>query len=309
MPAAVFRRSPYWLILLAVAVVEVVGHYVVQARVVGDDDWHRASARVRAEWQAGDLVVPAPEWTDPLMRRELGDLLGLSDAGRADIDRYQRLWSLSVRGHRPREAPAREPDFTEQVGAVRILRWDLTPERVLYDFVEHVGQAQVAIGQTPCRWQTSRPRGGGLGVGPMEPASRHLCDPQRRPWLWVGATVEEDLHLQPRHCIWQHPASPEVISATFRDVPLGDRVVLAGDLYYEHERMLEHGPVSVGVFLGDVEIGRMIHRDGDGWKELTASTRVPSRAGDRGDVRVEVTAPNPDLRSLCWAATTRAGAP
>ena len=145
----------------------------------------------------------------------------------------------------------------------RILRWDLTPEPVLYDFVAHVREARVTIADRPCRWQTGRPRGGGLGQGPMQPGARHQCD-ARRSWLWVGATVQEDLELLPRHCIWQHPAAPEVIAATFEDVPLGDRVVLAGDIYYEHERMLEHGPVEVALYLDGVPLGRMIHRDGDG---------------------------------------------
>ncbi len=309
MPAAVPRRSPYWLILFAIAVVEVVGHYVVQARVVSDDDWRRASARVRAQWEPGDLVVPAPEWTDPLVRRELGDLLSLSDVGRADLSRHQRLWAMSIRGFRPREAPAAAPDHEELVGPIHILRWDLSPAQVLYDFLEHVPEARVTMDGAPCRFQRARPRGGGLGAGPIEAAERHLCDP-RRPWLWVGRTMQEDLDLRPRHCIWQHPAAPEVIRATFTDVPLGDRVELAGDLYYEHERMREHGPLSVAVFLDDVEIGRMVHRDGEGWKGLVASTRVPSRGDrERADISVEVTAPNPHLRSFCWAATVRAGEP
>lgn len=299
------RRSPFWLVLLAIPIVEVVGHYVVQARVVEDDDWRRASAVIRAAWEPGDLVVPAPEWTDPLMRRELGDLLTLSDAGRADLARHRRLWTMSVRGHRPREAPEGAPSFRRQLGRVLVMRWDLAPARVLYDFLEHVPEARVTIGDRPCRWQLGRPRGGGLGAGPIEAGARHVCDPGRS-WLWVGTTVEEDLELRPRHCIWQHPARPEVIAATFEDVPLGDRVVLAGGLYYEHERMREHGPVEVRVLVDGAPIGRMVHRDGDGWKELVAPT---PRGRARGDVRVEVTAPDPHLRSFCWAATTRAGAP
>ncbi|MBX3271431.1 MAG: hypothetical protein KF729_14285 [Sandaracinaceae bacterium] len=303
------RRSPYWLALLAVAIVEIVGHYVVQSRVVTDADWARASARVRTAWEPGDLIVPAPEWSDPLVRRELGDLLSLSDAGRSDVSRYRRLWTMSIRGHRPREAPDGPPEHVEVVGPITILRWALHPERVRYDFLEHVESAEVALGDRACRWDRGRPRGGGLGAGPIEAGERHLCDP-RRPWLWVGTTVMEDLELRPRHCIWQHAAAPEAVSATFRDVPLGDRLVLAAGLYYEHERTLERGPVEVGVFLEGVEIGRLVHRDGDGWKELSFSTRVPARgAREVGTVRVEVTAPDPHLRSLCWAATTREGAP
>ena len=299
------RRSPLWLIFLAIGVVEVVGHFVVQARVVDDGDWRRAADRVREQWAPGDVVVSAPGWSDPLMRRELGDLLGVSGAARSDLSEYRRLWSLSIRGHRPAGAPDRSPDLNERVGRVRVLRWDLTADRVLYRMVDQIRSARVTIDGRACPPQRGRPRGGGLGAGAIEPAERFACD-QRRSWLWVGATVLEDLELQPRHCIWQHPASPEVIRTTFTNIPLGERFVLAGGLYYEHERTLEHGPLSVGVFLGEVEIGRMVHRDGEGWKRLSVSTRVASRGDrERGDISVEVTAPDPNLRTFCWTGSVR----
>jgi hypothetical protein len=299
-----------WLVFLALAVVEVVGHFVVRSRVVTREDWEVAAARVRAEHRAGDLVVVAPSWADPLLREHLGDLLTLEDAGRSDLAQYQRLWVLSIRGHRPTEAPPEPPSFDEQHGRVRVLRWDLTPDAVLYDFTEHVREARVTMvegeSESPCPWREEhRPRGGGLGAGPMTPAARHQCDP-RRPWLWVGTTVQDDLELQPRYCIWQHPAGPEPIRATFTDVPLGERIVLYGDIYYEHERHRENGPLSVAVRVDGEEIGRMVHADGDGWKRMVASTQRPGQPRrERGTVTIEVSAPNPHLRSFCWAATTR----
>lgn len=303
-------RDLVWLIFLALAVVEVVGHVVVRSRVVTEDDWARAAARVREEHRPGDLIVVAPMWADPLLRQHLGDRLAMKDVGRSDLAGYQRLWALSIRGHRPAEAPAEAPSFDEQHGRVRVLRWDLTPEAVLYDFTDHVREARVSLvdgeRESVCPFRDEgRPRGGGLGAGPMTPAARHSCDP-RRPWLWVGTTVQDDLELTPRYCIWQHPAGPEPIRATFPGVPLGERLVLYGDIYYEHERHREHGPLSVAVLVDGEEIGRMVHADGDGWKRMEASTQRPGRPRrERGDVTIEVTAPNPHLRSFCWSATTR----
>ncbi len=311
-PSPSRKRSAAWLALLAIAAVELVGHYVIQARVIAADDWAAAAARVRSEWREGDLIVAAPEWTDPLLRRELGDVIGLSMAGRDDgVDGYERLWTISARGHLPPEAPEAEPELDEEVGPLRILRWRLDSPRVLYRFVDHVRDARATIdlgGQArPCTWQSQgRPRGGGLGAGPVVPAERHVCDP-RRSWLWVGETVQDDLHLQPRRCVWQHPAGGEDgIRVTFPSVPLGEELVLGGDYYYEHERNLEHGPTQVSVSLNGEVIAEMTHRDGDGWKRLVASTQVPARGEARaGEVTVEVRAQDPTLRTFCWSAYTR----
>jgi hypothetical protein len=311
-PAPRVRRGLFWLLLPAIAIVEIAGHGVVRSRVVGDDDWARAAERVRSEWRTGDLIVAAPEWADPLVRRELGDLITLEDAGRADTAQYDRLWALSIRGHRPAEAPDGAPELSEQVGSVRILRWNLPLGGVLYDFVEHVPEARVSMmsGGRPrnCRWQHSRAMGGGLGWGAIVPEYRHSCDSGRT--AWVGATVQDTLDLRPRYCVWQHPAGAEPVRATFPSVPLGDRIVFYGDLYYEDERHLDHGPIDVVIRIEDEEIGRMTHRDGDGWKRIEASTEWPMRRGrDRADVTIEVSASAAEKRSFCWAATTRGEVP
>lgn len=303
-------RGKAWLLLLALAIVEVVGHLVVRARVVDDADWAAAAERVRREHRAGDLVVVAPEWADPVLRRHLGDVISLADAGRSDLAPFERLWVLSIRGHLAPETPDGPPELDEQIGRVRVLRWALPPSPVLYDLVEHVRDARVTMidgeREVPCPWRDEgRARGGGLGAGPVTPAGRHSCD-ARRPWLWVGATVQDDLDLRPRYCVWQHPAGPSPIRATFDDVPLGDSLVLYGDIYYEHERDREHGPVHVAVRVDGEVVGRMAHADGDGWKRMVAATQRPGRPRrERGQISIEVSAPNPHLRSMCWAATTR----
>ncbi|MDQ3033851.1 MAG: hypothetical protein M3Y87_15650 [Myxococcota bacterium] len=303
------RPSRWWLLLLGVAAIEVVGHFVVQSRVVPASDWDAAAAHVRAQWAEGDAVTVAPRWADPLMREAMGDRVDVATVGRSDLAAYRRLWSLSIRGHRASDAPPDAPDAAWQFGRVRLERWDLPQdETVLYDFVDHVEDAQVAIlepdGARECRWTRSgRPSGGGLGSGPITPGERHVCDP-RRPWLWVGATVEEDLEMLPRRCIWQHPPGAEPVRASWTDVPLGESIVLYGGLWWEHERTMDGGPVDVVVRVDGQEVGRLTHTDGDGWKRIEAAVPELLRGG-RGRVDVEVSAPSPHLRTLCWAATTR----
>ena len=309
------RRLPvgaWWLLLFALAVVELVGHFVIRARVPEDADWDQAAAFVRGEEQPRDLVEVAPAWADPVLRERLGDVMTLQEAAYSDRASFERLWLLSIRGADLADEPSMDPAVDRYFGRVRVRRWDLGPSPVLYDFVDHVRDARVTMVrgdvERPCPWQPrGTPRGGGLGAGAMTPGARHQCDPSR-PWLWVGETVTEDLDLEPRRCIWQHPAGSAPVRATFEDVPLGDRLVFYGGIYYEHERMLEHGPIHVTIRIDGEEAGRMIHRDGDGWKRIEVDPQqVVPGDGARGDVTVEVTAPDPHLRTFCWSATTREG--
>ena len=303
----------WWLGLLGLAVVELVGHAVIQARVPPMQDWRDAAGFVRSQIQDQDAVTVAPSWADPLLRWVAGDLVSMRQAGRSDLAPWERLWVLSIRGHRSPEAPDDEPDVERRFGRVTVRRYSLGPSPVLYDFVAHVRDARVsratAHGREPCRWQRRAPRGGGLGKGAMWPRERFVCDP-RRAWLWVGRTVVEDLSYQPRTCIRQHPQGRRPIRTTFEDVPLGERLVLYAGLYNRDERDRDQrGPVNVRVLVDGVEIGRMEHRDGDGWKRMEAlTTNDPALSGkSRGDVTVEVTAPKPHRRTLCWSATTRGG--
>lgn len=121
--------------------------------------------------------------------------------------------------------------------------------------------------------------------------------------------MQDDLNLRPRWCIFQHPSGSEPLRVTFPNVPLGERLILGGSLYYEHERNLEHGPVEVAVFVDGEAVGRMTHRDGDGYKEMEAATQPAGEAHERGDVSVVVTAADPTLRTFCWNATTRGARP
>lgn len=267
-------------------------------------DWQAAAAHIRGQLQPRDLIVAAPDWADPLLRLHLGDQIPLPMAGRSDTARYTRLWALSLRGARPASAPAGPPSQRVSFGQVEVLRWDLGQSPVLYDFAEHIAQAQVTLGASACRL-TQQPlaRGGRLGRGSLPPQQRFVCD-SRRPWLYVGPTVLEDLALTPRHCVWQHPAGTTPLTVRFADVPLGDRIVFYSGLYYEDERMREHGPVHARILVDGEVRASLVHRDGDGWVRHVVDTGA---GAGRGELAVEVTAPRPHKRSFCWTASSRRG--
>lgn len=297
-----------WIALLAFALLEVSAHAYTRARVPAPSDFENAARFVRGQLQPRDLIAAAPGWTDPIVRQVLGDRIDLAMAGRSDTARYERLWALSIRGARPPEAPAGAAELTREFGRVRVLRWQLGPSPVLYDFVEHVRDAQVSVvdrGQPrPCAWREyPAPRGGGLGFGVLPPVERFGCEPSRRG-TYVAPVVMEDLSITPRRCVVAPPYGLQPLRVAFSDVPLGRRIVVYGGIYYEHERMREGAEVLLRVTVDGREAGSLRHADGDGWKRVEIAT-----APGRGEVAFEVTSRNPFKRTFCWAATTRSSAP
>ncbi|HEY6877854.1 MAG TPA: hypothetical protein VI299_07530 [Polyangiales bacterium] len=310
--------SPWWLLFLGLAIAEVVALGVREHRVPAESDWSAAAEHVRARLDARDgkdAITVAPGWADPLLRLYLGDRMSVRMSGRADLDGYERLWVLSIRGARAADAPVRQPDYTETFGRVRVERYDLGRSTVLIDLVDALPTARVERVldgvPEPCALRTFPPSvlQGGLGGGVVAPRQRFQCDFER-PWLWVGVTVIEALDLSPKRCIWTHPQGKEPIVVTYRQVPLGQRIVLHGGLDYHDERDTNKAPVQLRVFVDGKEAADLTHHDGDGMKRWevdlrkTFGTAIPPT----GELRLEVTTPEPFRRSFCWTGTVESAA-
>lgn len=299
------------------ALTETVAHFLEVARVPAPADYVDALAFVHTEWQEHDAITSAPRWNDPNVRAAAGDLVDDRMAGRSDLAAYARLWQISIRGARADDAPPEAPTLSQLFGRVRVERWDLPAPTVTYDFTDHVAEAQAyrqngGADETTCRTIASRGAApGGLAAGPQTTPHHFECGSFSEPWLWVGATVNEDLELRPRRSIYQHPVEGGTISLVFDDVPLGDAIVLYSGVWWEFERTRDGAPITmvIRVRSGDEgweEIGRSVHHDGDGWARMEAS--IPeARRGAHGSVRFEVSAEGAYHRSYSWQATMRRG--
>ena len=301
------------LVVLACAFTEVLAHYIEVARVPAPSDYAAALQLVRDEWRETDAITSAPLWNDPNVRAAAGDLIDDRMAGRSDLAAYGRLWQVSIRGARAADAPREAPAFVRAFGEVRLSRWDLPAPTVTYDFTDHAGEAHALrrsgdAPETDCRLIPTRGAApGGLAAGPQAAANHFECGSFGEPWLWVGATVNEDLELRPRRSIYQHPPEGGTVSLVFDDVPLGRSIVLYSGVWWEFERTRDGAPITMVIRLDGQEIGRGVHRDGDGWSRMEAE--IPEeRRGTHGAVRFEVSAEGAYHRSYSWQATMR-GAP
>jgi hypothetical protein len=127
----------------------------------------------------------------------------------------------------------------------------------------------------------------------------------------VGTTVIEDLALMPRRCVLTPPRPNEPVSITYKDVHLGNELVVYASLYYEDERHRVGVPVTMRVFVNERLRATFVHQDGDGTKRFQLDLRAfPFSPGEgrvplRGDLRLEVTAPDSIRRSYCWSGSIR----
>jgi hypothetical protein len=297
------RRPSMWVAvgLVLFGIVEVSGLAIRIASVPSKDDYRSAAEYVRGSLAPHDVVVAAPGWADPLLREAAGSMITYEMAGFSDLAAFERLWVVSIRGADFEGAPSRTSASSRSFGGVRVQRWDLGPSSVRDSLVPKVVAARVAIvrpsGETECRLERSRQtRGGGLGTGPMQPRERFVCP----GGAWIGRTINEDLSLEPRDCIYQPALGVDPLRVTIADVELGERFVFYGGLYAEAERMEDHAPIDVVAYVDGAEIGRFTHHDGEGWTRHEWATRP-----GRGSVSIDVTSQNPDRRMFCWSATTR----
>ncbi|MEM9190123.1 MAG: hypothetical protein AAGF12_13145 [Myxococcota bacterium] len=294
--------------LLGIAVAEFVGLGLIWSRVPDDSDWVAAASFVLEEHADGDLIASVPHWTGPVARNHLGDKMTAAEAGYSSLAGYRRFWVFSIRGHDSADAPDRPPDLQRQFGRVTVRRWDLSPSGRVFAPVEAFEDSTVELvagGEArECQPRTGPATAGGLGAGPSQPRASRNCDPGR-PHLWVGPTVIQDFAMRPRYCIRVHPQGMEPIRIRYRDVPLGERLVLFGGLPYVYERARKADVYAVVRVDGEI-VGRMVHHDGDGWKRMEVETRSGEDAREspdaKGEIAFEFTTPNPELRHFCWFA-------
>jgi hypothetical protein len=316
------RVAVKWLFLLVplVALVEVGAHvYQTTLGVVPESDWTAARDAVASKIHDGDLVIFAPAWADPLGREYFKDALAsIEREAFPDLTRFPRAFEVSIRGAHRRELDGWREVGREEAGKVTIVTWENpAPATVLDDLVKRAAQQEMRVlrvdgpRESDCAFGRFGTQTGGLGHGPAVPNERWNCP----AGTFAGVSVVSALDYTPHRCIY---APPTGSGSTLRLVWSGVRFghVLHGHhgLYVEAERHKDGAPVtltfrveepdpdSAGGVISNV-IGRVVHRDGQGWAGFELET---SELADKtADLVAEITAPNGNRRMYCFEADTR----
>ncbi len=262
-------------------------------RAPRDADWAAAAREIRAGFRAGDLIVAAPGWADPILRLHLGDLIPVEVAGRLDDDRYGRVWEVSQRGARADGARRGAVALTRRFGALTVRRVERPAEIVAYDFVAHWTDAEVT-------------RRNGAGATLM--ACRNVGDRIQCPDISYNFVrrqiVEVDNRL--RQALLAQPVPGAFVVVAFPAARLGSKLIVAAGLHNTWMRKEARGPVDLRVIVGAGTGARdtsVTVRNEDGWKPITIDTSA--LRGQVAPVRFEVSSPAPYARHFGFAAEAR----
>ena len=263
------------------ALVETGAALTARTRVATEADWEAAAAEVRAGFAPGDVIAFAPAWVDQIGRAHLGDLVTVEMAGRSDVDRYARVWEVSIRGARTPDAAGARLVHASEHGRVRVALYEKPAVPILYDFTASANDARVLRGSEPCFGDAQS----GWRCG-----SQHV---ERR-------TLEID--YRPRRGLLV-PADTRPTTLGYGEVPLGNTLVVYAGLHDYYARKSADGLVDFSVDIDGVEKLRARLGNGDGWRRFDVDTRA--LAGTRHAVTFHVSAANPAWRNLGFHAESR----
>jgi hypothetical protein len=311
MPKPSLTWLRYACLLVPVAgLVELGLHFHFANRAPTLDEWRQVKGEVERQKAPGEVIVIAPSWADPNARMAFGDqLMPLRDVARPDITRYRNALEVSILGESSPELVGYSEKSRSKSGRFTLRKLEnlQAPEKI-WDFVDHVrpehmqGFEDSAGERRACNWTTTaRVSTGNLGGPPAFPAERFAC-PRGEPHFF-GVTVIDGNPYVPRRCIWAHPFDGGALVARFQNVPLGSVIRGHGSLPWHLEQNEKGGLVTLTVTAGNRELGKLEHRDGEGWKLFELSTG--DLAGQTTDVEFAVTTEKSAGRQFCFEADTR----
>jgi hypothetical protein len=185
-------------------------------------------------------------------------MISLKEMGRSDLEGYKRAWEISLEKKRVPELKRFSLKLEKNFGSLTLRLYKLKPSKVIYDFLDHIPEAEVKLSGYPernCLWREKR----------------WVCDFQKS-WNYVGPIMIADLHLKPRYCLWAHPVARKKLEIIYPQVLLGNKLVIYGGFAYIAAREGKGFPVIMDVFIDNKLLGHFLFHDLDGWKKETITT-------------------------------------
>jgi hypothetical protein len=196
--------------------------------------WQKAATLVRDGYQAGDLIVFAPRWIDPVGRWQLGDLISVDVAARMDAAKFARIWEVSMRDQHAPEVAGLTATQTRELDDITVRLYTRTPAIVVSDISDAMSTARVE--------------------GPAQP------------------TLElAEVGYEPHRCIQVTPPPHSSVRITFQ-LTLGTKLVGYVGLADVFTRRSPRGPGRLGVEIAGKVVAKAVAGVDDGWVRFETAT-------------------------------------
>ncbi|HEU5058599.1 MAG TPA: hypothetical protein VFU21_18830 [Kofleriaceae bacterium] len=253
------------LLLVAVSLWEIALVARSARRAADPAEWSALATALRSQHAAGELIVFAPAWIDPLGRREVGDLIPIDMAARMDAARYGVVWEVSQGGARAPETEGMARTRSQDFGRLTLNRYQRTPADVATDFV--------------AAFPTAKATGGRAQVS------------------------LEEVGFAPHRCVRAVPPPDRTIEVAYPSVELGRELVGYVGLADVFTRRDIRDPGELTVTVDGAEVARVRAGVGDGWVRFAVATEP--RAGARVVFAARAVGKNARDRRICFAAEAR----
>jgi hypothetical protein len=296
-----------WLSIPLLGVLELGAHVVFSRRAPDLDAWRELAPHAARLKRAGEPIVVAPEWAEPLARHAFGDrAFPLDEVARPDVRGFRRVLEVSSLGARAEETSAFRVVSEERRGAftLRVLE-NPAPVRASYRFLDHVLPAELEVSvvvgdqSAPCPFdENARVLAGGLHGEVTFPRERFVCPGGDA--FFVGITVIDDQDYRPRRCLWARPPEEGFLRLRFANVPLGRALRGFAGLSYFLFRDGIGRPIALRARVDGELLGSHRHRDEWGFRGFEFA--LASHAGRTGTVEFEIEAEHAPARDFCFFA-------
>lgn len=276
--------------------------------VVTEEEWVKARDLVKADLKPDDLVLFEPYWTDPLGRRTFGDdIATMKREGFSDLQRFARIYEVSIRGAHEADLRAMKKLKEEKAGPITVTLYEnpgFTP--VIDDLVDLVTPERLTVSrvdgsaETPCTFSHGATAGGSTVVpqGLLTPGDKFVCNGGH-----VGVAVLHGLDHHPHLCIFATPIAGAGLRLRFKDILFGPSIVGHSGVQWVDERTATGEKITVTFSAFEHTIGPVFHHGGGGWTGFELPT--PELDGKKGDLVAEIDPAKE--RQFCFEASTRRG--
>jgi hypothetical protein len=305
LPGALQARL-LWLLVPAVGLLELGAQAWVSNRAPDIDAWRAVAPAVVSLKRAGEPLVVAPEWAEPIARHAFGDAaFPVAELARSDLGGYRRVLELSLLGARSDEA--REFRVVEERRSgpftLRVLE-NPKPRVAVYRLLEHVTPEELEVAiveggvERPCAYSTTaRVVTGGLHGEVTFPRERFVCG--GRDSAFVGITIIDDQRYRPRRCLWAQPPHEGQLRLRFSRVPAGRVLQGFGGLSYFLFRDGGREPIRLSARFGEQPFGSYLHRDEWGFHAFRLSG-LPPAPGATVPLELVVQSERAESRDFCF---------